>query len=452
MKRIQLITIVLIMTASTGYSQSSGISMGNATSSGAHAFAEGEETIASGTASLAFGLHVEARGDYSFAAGNNNTARGIGAIALGLNTTAIGDYSFALGEGASTNGYGSIAIGNFAYTSEGGFGAIALGTSRAESPFSLAAGINCVAFGGSDGAALFGSGNRAYSAAAFVVGQENFAHSFGETVVGQYSLEDPGGTPFASAVPTDRIFTIGNGANSSNRSNALVMLKNGDTDMTGNLDVKKRINIGNDDADAEVGDIRYNQNTGDFEGYTNLGWKSLTAGGSTYGNNSPVGGEVLDRIANVGSWHIPSLSEPRYAKISTIDGTSDDPGYTDYIDIRAMEFNVENHNNFLQVNLLMPASQAANILLEGLRNTTTYDELEIVFLEQDNSSVTFEDQTYLFEDVIVAGVDFKYYGVDGISNTMNKDQELLYRVHFITSYAEITDEPSGNIGIISLND
>ena len=67
MKRIQLITIVLIMTASTGYSQSSGISMGNATSSGAHAFAAGEETIASGTASLAFGLHVEARGDYSFA-------------------------------------------------------------------------------------------------------------------------------------------------------------------------------------------------------------------------------------------------------------------------------------------------------------------------------------------------------------------------------------------------
>ena len=117
-----------------------------------------------------------------------------------------------------------------------------------------------------------------------------------------------------------------------------------------------------------------------------------------------------------------------------------------------MEFNVENHNNFLQVNLLMPASQAAIILLEGLRNTTTYDELEIVFLEQDNSSVTFEDKTYLFEDVIVAGVDFKYYGVDGISNTMNKDQELLYRVHFITSYAEITDEPSGNIGIISLND
>ena len=449
--RLYLIIISSILVASTAFAQSNGISMGNATAFGESSFAAGDTTKAIGKASLAFGLKVEAQGNYSFAAGNNNLARGTGAAALGLNTKAFGDYSFALGDGAAANGYSSIAIGNFAFTSEGGYGAIALGTSRAESPFSLAAGINNWASSGSDGAALFGSGNRAFSAAAFVVGQENFAYSFGETVIGQYSVEDPNGTPFVSNVPTDRIFTIGNGANSSERSNALVMLKNGDTDMTGNLDVKKRINIGNDDAEAEVGDIRYNQNTRDFEGFTNLGWKSLTAGGSPYGNNTPVGGTVLERMANVGSWHVPSMSQPRYAKISTIAGTSEDAGYTDYIDINAMEFNVENQNNFLKVTVLMPASKAAVLLLEGLRNATTYDELEILFTELNDVGTIIENKKYRFTDVVVTGVDFKYYGVDGQSNILNKDQELLYRVHFISNYAEIEDIPLTTVSEISLN-
>jgi len=222
--------------------------------------------------------------------------------------------------------------------------------------------------------------------------------------------------------------------------------------MTGNLDIEKRINIGNDEADAEIGDIRYNNNTNDFEGFTNLGWKSLTAGSSTYGNNAPTSEDVIDRVANVGNWHIPSLSNSIFARITTIDGTSDDPNYGEYVDVRAMELDVENFNDFLQVSVLMPANQASILLLEGFRNSTSYEELEIVFLEMDGSGSVIEDKTYLFEDVIIAGVDFKYYGIDGLSNTLNKDQDLLYRIHFISQYAEISDEVNGTIGVISLND
>jgi hypothetical protein len=56
------------------------------------------------------------------------------------------------------------------------------------------------------------------------------------------------------------------------------MLKNGDTDMTGNLTVAKRLTVGEDTlaVNGAAGQIRYNTDTEDIEGYAQDQWHSLT--------------------------------------------------------------------------------------------------------------------------------------------------------------------------------
>ena len=103
----------------------SGIESPNNTASGIYSLATGNSTTASGIYSLATGSGTEASGAYSTAMGRNTVASGIYTLATGFSTTASGDYSVATGRGTESSGAYSTAIG-FG-TESSGFGSVSMG-------------------------------------------------------------------------------------------------------------------------------------------------------------------------------------------------------------------------------------------------------------------------------------------------------------------------------------
>ena len=183
----------------------------NANSIGDYSFAIGENTKASGGNSVAAGHESEAIGDVSFALGEDAEASGNGSFALGYNVGSYGNFSLAAGYDAYTYGTTSFAIGDDieAY----GDYSFALGN------FSESAGKYSMAFG---------LGNKSFS--------------MGEMVAGMYA------TNYAPINVTtfdnnDRLFTIGKGLNDANRSDALVILKSGNTTLNGDLGLNGALTI-----------------------------------------------------------------------------------------------------------------------------------------------------------------------------------------------------------------
>lgn len=114
---------------------------------------------------------------------------GINSIAMSENSLASGSFSIALGGSTEATGNSSTAIGNSTEASGG----------------------NSTALG-------------AYTKAL----------SYGQTTIGLFSESTvPNSTTSYNA--TDRLFVIGNGTNISNRDNALIMLKDGNTQLNGQL-------------------------------------------------------------------------------------------------------------------------------------------------------------------------------------------------------------------------
>ena len=171
----------------------------DANSIGDYSFAIGENTIASGTNSVVAGHESEASGNVSFALGNSVEASGNFSFAMGYDAYSYGTTSFAIGNDIEAYGNYSFAIGNF---------------SDANGKYSMA----------------FGLGNESFS--------------MGEMVTGMYSTNY---TPISATTfdDSDRLFTIGNGADNNNRSDALVILKNGNTTLNGNLSLNGTLTIDN---------------------------------------------------------------------------------------------------------------------------------------------------------------------------------------------------------------
>ena len=179
-------------TASGDYSTALGHST---TASGNSSTALGSACLASGYSSVALGESNTASGTSSFTAGETNTASGYTSIALGANCVASGSGSFAAGDGSEASEYVSIALGK---------------NTTASSDYSTALGYSTTASG--EGSTASGSGTT--------------AKSYRETVIGSYNTDTtPNSTTSWDAA--DRIFTIGNGADSSNKSDALTVYKNG---------------------------------------------------------------------------------------------------------------------------------------------------------------------------------------------------------------------------------
>ena len=222
----------------------------NSIAAGKWVRAFGDGSIAMGTtsnefyATRAYGLHGIAIGAY--ARSGDGTTQSDFALSYGYHTTAIGNHSIAMGHYTSATTVQSVAVGKMATAS--GYISTAIGYNTKASGYmslafgreTLALGESSVAMGHNNSASGRGSMALGYysdTSAAYstTLGYSLRATSQGVTVVGRHN--DPTAYPGALDVyrDTDALFVVGNGRNTDNRSNALVMLKNGDTTISGDF-------------------------------------------------------------------------------------------------------------------------------------------------------------------------------------------------------------------------
>jgi hypothetical protein len=182
----------------------------NTTSSGVRATAWGDNTTSSGLNTTAWGWSSTASGSEATAWGYNATASGLrAATAWGTATVASGSEATAWGYGPTASGERSTAWGSNTIAS--GLTATAWGSSTtASQSHATAWGISTTA-----------SGNISTA-----WGDNTTAPSYLETVFGRYNTEY-GYLSNTMWHATDRLFVIGNGTSTSNRSDALTVLKNG---------------------------------------------------------------------------------------------------------------------------------------------------------------------------------------------------------------------------------
>jgi hypothetical protein len=199
--------------------------------SGEASTAIGASSIASGLTSTAMGRLTTASGDYSTAMGKFTNATGYAATAIGDSTIASGTMSFASGFRSTASGYYSTAMGENTiatgnYSTAMGTGTTASGTS------STAMGDNTGALGGASTAMGVGIQARGYAG----------------TVIGMYN--DPAMSPvepFPSSISP--LFVIGIGDDDANRSNAMVVRKDGKVGIgtdapVARLDVEANFKLG----------------------------------------------------------------------------------------------------------------------------------------------------------------------------------------------------------------
>ena len=141
---------------------------------------------------------------YSLALGVGSSATADQATAVGVNSKASAALATAIGHGAEAAGIGSVALGKDVYTA---------------GDYSLAMGNNTITLG--KYASSFGFNTTAKSRAEIVLGEYNTDY----TPIGTTTFES-----------TDRLFVLGNGT-SSIASDAVVVYKNGNTEINGSISV-----------------------------------------------------------------------------------------------------------------------------------------------------------------------------------------------------------------------
>ncbi|TVR38406.1 MAG: hypothetical protein EA392_09920 [Cryomorphaceae bacterium] len=192
---------------------------------GDYSTATGFGNTASGESSFAAGVFNNVSGDFAVGIGNSNLVSGEGAVAFGESNLSINDGSFASGRTSSAVGEASIALGE-ACSAVGNF-SVAMGNqsfSNGENSVALgnvaqANGQNSMAFG-------FSSAANGFTSTSF--GLNTLADAHMSFALGRFN--EGGGNP-GSWVPADPLFEIGNGSNNANRSNAVTVLKNGNTGL-----------------------------------------------------------------------------------------------------------------------------------------------------------------------------------------------------------------------------
>ncbi len=211
----------------------------NTISNGEYTLTAGEQTQASGESAVAFGIQTSASGDHSFAIGLGSVATSTTAVAMGVSTEASGVTSFAIGSNTEARGFNSVAMGSSTLAS--GSGAFAYGSQSTASGNQATAGGSGSIATGSNSVAL-GANSQTLAPNAFAMGTSAIALSNSEFVIGRHNELY---TPSANGVAgTDRVFVIGNGTSSSNQSNAVTVLKNGNTGI-GTTSPQERLHIAN---------------------------------------------------------------------------------------------------------------------------------------------------------------------------------------------------------------
>jgi len=176
----------------------------------------GSITIASGNVSTAMGFETTASGNYSTASGGATVASGSYATATGSLTTASGTSSTAMGSASTATGYHSTALGS--------------GTSA--------------------------SGSRSTS-----LGYQTVASGFGTTSIGAFNTIDSTANPTTNSA-TNRALVIGNGSDTNSRSDALTVLFNGNTTISGTVSAPSFIGDGSQLSSLGLKVITEQGNTG----------------------------------------------------------------------------------------------------------------------------------------------------------------------------------------------
>ncbi len=188
----------------------------NTLASGLRTAAWGNATKATGVNATAWGNGSVASASQSTAGGNNTTASGSYSTAMGNSTVASGTGSTAMGSGSKASGTNSTAMGSSSTAS--GFKSTAMGTSTASGHTTTSTGLLTKAAGKISMTMGLSTQSNGYASA--VIGMYN------DTIVGVQ-------TAVTSTTP---LFIVGNGSADNNRSNAMVVQKDGSALWTGSID------------------------------------------------------------------------------------------------------------------------------------------------------------------------------------------------------------------------
>ncbi len=205
---------------------------------GINSFASGYESKAVGDWSQALGYKAISRGYYSTAIGKNALARKRNSFAFGDSARATSIESYAIGRKALASGYRSFALGSAGVDSLGGPTEAAHATGN----YSFAIGQGSEAIG--EGAFAFGIFSRSLGSFSTAMGYGTTACSAKEMALGTFNTIY---TPFSTSDwhSNDRLFVIGNGNLIDSKSDAFVILKNGNIAIGHALPTQKLDVMGN---------------------------------------------------------------------------------------------------------------------------------------------------------------------------------------------------------------
>lgn len=134
----------------------------------------------------------------------NEDQLGGGSVGFGVNNLATGVYSSTMGYFNNSSGYASFTAGNF----------------------NAASGV---------ASSSLGSNNTSEGAYSFSTGLRTTSESLAQITLGTNNTAVSGDA--STFVATDRLFVLGNGADTANKSDAVVVLKNGNTTINGTLTI-----------------------------------------------------------------------------------------------------------------------------------------------------------------------------------------------------------------------
>jgi hypothetical protein len=207
---------------------------------GMFSFAAGDNPAAKGLSSFAFGSNAEAKGDYATAIGQNTKAIGKNSVALGLGAEAIGFQSMSIGFSTLVNGGTSVAIGN--RTEANGTVSTAIGShTQANGDYSTAIGRSTIA--NAVNSTAIGYNNTANGSYATAMGIGTISKGYASFVTGMYNDSILLGNQTFNPSDLTPIFIIGNGNNILDRTNAMVVLKNGNVSIGNNGIPVNRLHI-----------------------------------------------------------------------------------------------------------------------------------------------------------------------------------------------------------------
>lgn len=248
-------------------------------------------------------------GDYSFSAGFNSKGKGFSSTAIGTSTNAAGPSSVAMGTNSLSSSFASVAIGNQAraignvstamgYNTEAsGNVSVALGNiSSASGDFSTAIGSNTNASGDISTSIGLGTNSRPY----------------GSLTIGRYN-DSVISSSTKTWIATDPLFIVGNGTSNLDRNNALVVFKNGNATLDGEL---TRPSSG---TDKNLLPICYGSVSG--TGTINSGTSNFTASHPSTGQyDIVITGESYSSNSYVTNVTVVSFGAPRMATTVALSG------------------------------------------------------------------------------------------------------------------------------------